>query len=68
MKKFSVIIVALLVVLTVVFSGCEKKAEAPKVTPQPAVAPAAPAPAPSSEQPPAAAPAPAPAPAKPAKK
>ncbi len=66
MKKYTVFILTLLAIFTV-FAGCEKKAEAPKVT-QPAVAPA-PAPAPAAE-PAAPAPAatPAPAPSKPAKK
>ena len=59
MKKISIIMLSFVLVLSVAFLGCEKKAEAPKPAEQPAVAPP-PAPTP--------APAPAPAPAKPAKK
>jgi hypothetical protein len=62
MKKISIIMLSFVLVLSVAFFGCEKKAEAPKPADLPAVAPPpAPAPAPV-------APAPAPAPAKPAKK
>jgi pyruvate/2-oxoglutarate dehydrogenase complex dihydrolipoamide acyltransferase (E2) component len=66
MKKISVIMLSFVLVLSVAFFGCEKKAEAPKPAEQPAVAPPpAPAPAPAPAP---VAPAPAPAPAKPAKK
>ena len=63
MKKISIIMLSFVLVLSVAFLGCEKKAEAPKPAEQPAVAPppAAPEPAPAPV-------APAPAPAKPAKK
>ncbi len=63
MKKFVMLMLALVLVAMVALVGCEKKAEAPKPAEQPAMAPTAPAaPAP-------AAPAPAaPAPEAPAKK
>jgi hypothetical protein len=59
MKKISIIMLSFVLILSVAFLGCEKKAEAPKPAEQPAVAPP-PAPAPD--------PVPAPVPAKPAKK
>jgi uncharacterized lipoprotein NlpE involved in copper resistance len=64
MKKYIVIILALVFVFTVALVGCEKKAEPPKPVQQPAVTPVTPIAAPA----PAPAPKPAPAPAKPAKK
>lgn len=57
MKKFFVVVLAMVLTATVALIGCEKKAEAPKPAEQPAMTPA-----------PAPAPAPAPVPAKPAKK
>jgi len=62
MKKISIIMLSFVLVLSVAFFGCEKKAEAPKPAEQPAMAPP---PAPAPDPAPAA---PAPAPAKPAKK
>jgi hypothetical protein len=62
MKKISIIMLSFVLVLSVAFFGCEKKAEAPKPAEQPAVAP------PPAPEPAPVAPAPAPAPAKPAKK
>jgi 2-oxoglutarate dehydrogenase E2 component (dihydrolipoamide succinyltransferase) len=57
MKKFSIMILAMVFAAAVALVGCEKKAQPPKPADQPSMAPVAPAPAP----------APAPVPAKPAK-
>lgn len=64
MKKISVIMLSFVLVLSVAFLGCEKKAEAPKPAEQPAVMPPSDVPAPAPVEP---APAPAPEPEKPAK-
>ncbi len=65
-KKYGIIILTLLVFVVLVIAGCEKKAEAPKSTPQPVVTPVAPTPAPAAA--PAPAPTPPAAPEQPAKK
>jgi hypothetical protein len=57
MKKFFIMMFAMVFVTAVALVGCEKKAQPPKPAEQPSMAPVAPAPAP----------APAPVPAKPAK-
>jgi len=57
MKKFSIIMLAMVFAAAVALVGCEKKAQPPKPADQPSMAPVAPAPAP----------APAPVPAKPSK-
>ena len=57
MKKFTIMMLAMIFVAAVALVGCEKKAQPPKPAEQPSMAPVAPAPAP----------APAPVPAKPAK-
>jgi hypothetical protein len=64
LRKFIVLILALLITVFTALAGCEKKQQPPQPAVQPAVTPP-PAPAPV---PPAPEPAPAPAPAKPAKK
>ena len=59
MKKFFMMMLAMVFVAAVALVGCEKKAQPPKPADQPSMAPVAPAPA--------QAPAPAPVPKKPAK-